>query len=133
MKKIILGAFTFAAILSSCSGTKSNEPSIIGSWVMPVAGQPGKVEGVKIEENGVASSINMQTLIYEKWQKEGDHLYMTVKSVGNGMTIGGMDTLTIDKLTADSLIVTSKYGYTLQYVREKTATTANDAKKEDKK
>ena len=35
------------------------------------------------------------------------------------MEIEGIDTLKIEKLTADSLILNSNYGYILRYVREK--------------
>lgn len=90
-----------------------------GSWVMPINGQPGEVQGIKLEENGEASSINMHTLIYKEWEQQGDQLYLTVKSIGNGIEIEGVDTLKIDKLTPDSLVLSSNYGYTLEYVRQK--------------
>ena len=35
------------------------------------------------------------------------------------MPIEGVDTLKIDKLTPDSLVLSSNYGYTLEYVRQK--------------
>lgn len=41
------------------------------------------------------------------------------KSIGNGIEIEGVDTLKIDKLTPDSLVLSSNYGYTLEYVRQK--------------
>ena len=44
---------------------------------------------------------------------------VTVKSIGNGIEIEGVDTLKIDKLTPDSLVLSSNYGYTLEYVRQK--------------
>ena len=51
--------------------------------------------------------------------KRQDQLYLTVKSIGNGIEIEGVDTLKIDKLTPDSLVLSSNYGYTLEYVRQK--------------
>ena len=77
------------------------------------------MQGIKLEENGEASSINMHTLVYKEWEQQGDNLYLTVKSIGNGIEIEGVDTLKIDKLTADSLVLSSNYGYTLEYVRQK--------------
>ena len=86
---------------------------------MPINGQPGEVQGIKLEENGEASSINMHTLVYKEWEQQGDQLYLTVKSIGNGIEIEGVDTLKIDKLTPDSLVLSSNYGYSLEYVRQK--------------
>ena len=87
--------------------------------VVSSAGGTGLRQGIKLEEGGDASSINMATLVYKYWEQQGDELYLTVKSIGNGMEIEGIDTLRIKKLTADSLILNSNYGYTLRYVREK--------------
>ena len=46
--------------MSACNEKKSKD-SIIGSWIMPIEGQPGKMQGIKLEEGGDASSINMVT------------------------------------------------------------------------
>lgn len=118
MKKLILGVAVLAAILTACGGKKSAE-TIIGSWVMPIEGQPGQIQGLKFEEGGIASSINMATLVYQSWEQQGDNLYLTVKSIGNGIEIEGVDTMKIDKITADSLVLSSNYGYTLRYAKQK--------------
>lgn len=118
MKKLILSIAVMAMVFAACGGKKGAD-SIIGSWVMPIQGQPGEVQGLKIEERGKASSINMATLVYKDWEQQGENLYLTVKSIGNGMEIEGTDTLKIEKVTADSLILSSNYGYTLRYVRQK--------------
>ena len=34
----------------------------------------GQVQGINIEEGGIASSVNMATLVYESWKQEGDQL-----------------------------------------------------------
>ncbi len=117
MKKILLAASALIIAMAACN-EKKNKDSIIGSWVMPIEGQPGKMQGLKLEESGEASSINMATLVYKYWEQQGDNLYLTVKSIGNGMEIEGIDTLKIDKVTADSLVLTSNYGYTLRYTRQ---------------
>lgn len=118
MKKLILSIAVIAMMFAACGGKKGAD-SIIGSWVMPIEGQPGQVQGIKIEEGGKASSINMATLVYKDWKQEGNNLYLSVRSIGNGMEIEGTDTLKIEKVTADSLILNSNYGYTLRYVRQK--------------
>ena len=118
MKKLLLAAAVLVIAMAACN-EKQSKDSIIGSWVMPIEGQPGKMQGIKLEEGGDASSINMATLVCKYWEQQGDELYLTVKSIGNGMEVEGIDTLRIEKLTADSLILNSNYGYTLRYVREK--------------
>ena len=118
MKKLLLATALLIIAMTACNEKKSKD-SIIGSWVMPIEGQPGKIQGIKLEENGEASSINMATLVYKYWEQQGDNLYLTVKSIGNGIEIEGIDTLKIEKLTTDSLILNSNYGYTLRYVRKK--------------
>jgi len=111
MKKQIFSMAVMAVIFAACGGGTKTPVTVVGSWVMPINGQPGEVQGIKLEENGEASSINMHTLIYKEWEQQGDQLYLTVKSIGNEMKI--------DKLTPDSLVLSSNYGYTLEYVRQK--------------
>ena len=118
MKKQIISMAVMAVVFAACGGSKA-PATVVGSWVMPINGQPGEVQGIKLEENGEASSINMHTLIYKEWEQQGDQLYLTVKRIGNGIEIEGVDTLKIDKLTPDSLVLSSNYGYTLEYVRQK--------------
>ena len=113
MKKQIISMAVMAVVFAACGGSKA-PATVVGSWIMPINGQ-----GIKLEENGEASSINMHTLIYKEWEQQGDQLYLTVKSIGNGIEIEGVDTLKIDKLTPDSLVLSSNYGYTLEYVRQK--------------
>ena len=113
MKKQIFSMAVMAVVFAACGGTKA-PVTVVGSWVMPINGQPGEVQGIKLEENGEASSINMHTLVYKEWEQQGDQLYLTVKSIGNGIEIEGVDTLKIDKLTPDSLVLSSNYGYTLE-------------------
>ena len=48
-------------LLAACGG---NSASIVRSWGEPVPGLEGQVQGIKMEEGGVASSVNMSTLVY---------------------------------------------------------------------
>lgn len=118
MKKSSLSIAVLAILLAACGGGKKVD-AIVGSWVMPVEGQPGAMQGIDIKADGKASSINMATLVYQSWKQEGDNLYLAVKSIGNGMEIEGVDTLKIEKLTTDSLVLESNYGYTLHYAKRK--------------
>ena len=118
MKTLLLAATVLIIAMTACNEKKS-KVTIIGSWIMPIDGQPGKMQGIRLDEDGEASSINMATLVYKYWEQQGDELYLTVKSIGNGVEIEGIDTLKIEKLTTDSLVLNSNYGYTLRYVKEK--------------
>ena len=118
MKTLLLAATVLIIAMTACNEKKS-KVTIIGSWIMPIDGQPGKKQGIRLDEDGEASSINMATLVYKYWEQQGDELYLTVKSIGNGVEIEGIDTLKIEKLTTDSLVLNSNYGYTLRYAKEK--------------
>ena len=118
MKTLLLAATVLIIAMTACNEKKS-KVTIIGSWIMPIDGQPGKMQGIWLDEDGEASSINMATLVYKYWEQQGDELYLTVKSIGNGVEIEGIDTLKIEKLTTDSLVLNSNYGYTLRYAKEK--------------
>ena len=118
MRTLLLAATVLIIAMTACNEKKS-KVTIIGSWIMPIDGQPGKMQGIRLDEDGEASSINMATLVYKYWEQQGDELYLTVKSIGNGVEIEGIDTLKIEKLTTDSLVLNSNYGYTLRYAKEK--------------
>lgn len=94
-------AIALTGLLTACEqGAK-----IEGSWVEPVPGMENMKQGFTLEENGKASSINMATLLYESWEKKGNSLILSGKSVGNHQTIAFTDTLVIEGLSADQLIL----------------------------
>lgn len=115
MMSLLKRVFTFLAVLvlTACSGSQ-----IEGSWIEPVPGIPDMQQGVKLEKGGKASSINMATLQYEKWEKKGNQLILSGNSIGNHQTISFSDTLSIEELTADRLIL-KKEGLTISYQRQK--------------
>ncbi|WP_279122148.1 lipocalin family protein [Bacteroides acidifaciens] len=115
MRKKILVATLLVGLLAACGGSAT---SVVGTWVEPVPGMAGQVQGIKMEEGGGASSVNMATLIYESWKQEGDKLILTGKSIGNGQTIEFTDTMAIKKLTADSLVLDNR-GMEIRYTKQK--------------
>lgn len=90
-----------AAIMASCGGA----PAIEGAWVEPVPGMADKVQGILIEKDGRASSINMATLQYTSWSQDGDLIILNGRSIGNGQTIEFSDTLEIRELTRETLVL----------------------------
>ncbi len=78
---------------------------IAGTWVMPNPINAGEMQGFTLEQGGNASSVGMATLLFEKWEFTGSKLMLTSKSIGNKLTFEGIDTLRVEKLDADSLIL----------------------------
>ena len=113
MKKFFLAIIVLVGVFTACVG---NKVDITGAWVEPIPGMTGE-QGIKIEEGGIASSINMATLVYESWKQEGDQLFLKGKSIGNGGTFEFTDTMKIQKLTVDSLILNNR-GMTIRYNRK---------------
>jgi len=85
LKHVILCAA--CALLFTGCGRQNAERQFVGEWVQAVPGMEGEVQGVKLEAGGKASSVNMQTLVYENWSLHGDSLVLEGKSVGNGQTV----------------------------------------------
>jgi hypothetical protein len=77
-------AFTLAA----CTANPGVAPrGLAGTWVEPIPGMPGEWQGFALHEDGTAESINMATLDYQRWRREGDALILSGSSIGNGATI----------------------------------------------
>ena len=86
------GALCAVMLLSACTTTAD---PVAGTWVEPIPGMPGKVQGFCLEADGSASSVNMATLTTERWKREGDRLILEGKSIGNGQTIDYRDEWTV--------------------------------------
>lgn len=131
-KNILTISLITTLILASCQKTtkqetKNNEnilPSmisetnlLIGSWVEPNPINANEVQGIKINEDGTAKSINMTTLVYKKWWKENDKLALVFESVGNGLTIIDTTKFEIIKLNHNELEIKDN-DYTIKYKRQ---------------
>ncbi len=112
----------FMIVLSTIILTACNNTNIEGSWVEPVPGMPDIKQGFTLRANGSASSINMKSLLYEKWEHKNNLLILSGKSIGNHQTLSFTDTLTIEKLTQDSLIL-KKGKLILRYTKTEEADT----------
>ncbi len=114
MKKTI---FSLAAVAVStvlfvaCGSSTGSTASIEGAWVEPNPIDSTQVQGVRLNADGSAESIGMATLVFQGWSQPDDRtLVLTGESIGNGQTISTEDTLTIERLDADSLILTDESG-----------------------
>lgn len=113
MKKIV---FVLGMLFALCA-CNPGETDLVGSWTQPIPGQE-RQQGMKLEKGGKASSINMATLQYESWKKEGKQLILTGKSIGNGQTISFSDTLDVVKSTPEQLIL-KRGAYETTYTKAK--------------
>lgn len=100
MKKVF--ALLSALVLFACGGE-----DIAGTWTQPVPGMESMVQGFVLNPDGTAVSVNMATLQYETWRRDGDALVMTGKSIGNGQTIEFTETFEIESLVDNTLVLKS--------------------------
>ncbi len=90
---------------------------LIGSWVEPNPINEKEVQGIILNEDGTAVSINMATLVFKKWWKQNDELVLVSESVGNKLTIVDTSTYQIVKINQQELEL--KNGdYTVKYRRQ---------------
>ena len=64
MKKKMLATTLLTGLLAACSG---NSASVTGVWVEPIPGMEDQVQGIKLEEGGIASFFIMASLFYNNW------------------------------------------------------------------
>ena len=124
MKKTILCGLLLpitTLVFIACSGNSNLTNQLKGSWIAPINGMPEQMEGFELKDDGLASSINMATLVYEKWETikldNADVLVLQGKSIGNGQTLSFSDTLKIDKISENSLTLTQD-SYTRTYTKK---------------
>ena len=112
IKTISLSGLVTSIVFSSCTVN-----SIVGSWVEPVPAIENNIQGITLKKGGTASSINMATLQYEKWEQHGSRLLLYGKSIGNGTTISFTDTFNIEKLTKEDMVL-KKGELTIKYKKQ---------------
>lgn len=84
---------------------------IEGTWVEPNPIDSTAVQGMRLNQSGAASSVGIATLVFKSWNlTDANTLVLTGESVGNGQTIPVADTLTVNKLNADSLVLSDAAG-----------------------
>ena len=82
---------------------------LIGKWIQPVAGLDKEMQGFQLKKNGTAKSINMYTLIYEKWRLTHDTLLLWNHSEGVKDTSTIVDTTIIKELDRKSTRLNSSH------------------------
>jgi hypothetical protein len=92
---------------------------LAGKWVEPIPGQEPAMQGIQLNADGTASSINMHTLLYEKWELKGDSLFLWNHTEGVKSTGSYVDTTIVKTLTDSSLVLAGRDGIKVSYKREK--------------
>ena len=70
MKKLL--SVLCVLFLSACGDTE-----IPGTWLQPIPGMEDKTQGFTLNDDGTAQSVNMATLQYTTWRRDGDILTLT--------------------------------------------------------
>ncbi|WPO92854.1 lipocalin family protein [Chryseobacterium sp. HR92] len=87
------------------SDPNSQKTKLIGKWLQPIPGQEKEKQGFELNENGVAASVNIHTLLYDKWKVSDDTLFLWYHTAGVRQVSNDIDTLLIKKLSDDQLII----------------------------
>jgi len=89
--------------------TSEDDSLFVGSWVEPIPGNESEVQGFTLNEDGSASSINMNTLLYQKWVLKKGQLILTVKSIGNHTSSVDDMVYSIELIGKNSLTINNGY------------------------
>ena len=97
--------FATSVIFTSCGNVskksnveKADTVSLLGRWTTIVPTDSTAEVGIELKENGVAASINMPTLPYDRWQKVNDStIAIHGTSIFDGERTELTDTFHIDK------------------------------------
>lgn len=111
MKKCCLFFLVFFLLLGC------RDERLVGSWERSINGQEPRTQGVMLRRDGTASSINMQTLVYDKWKRKGNLLILYGKSIGNGQTIDIREEYEIKELN-DTALELRMGGMVVRFMRK---------------
>lgn len=101
-------------VVAVMDSVQIDSTAIFGKWTQPVQGIDSIYQGFQLKKNGTASSINMETLKYDKWKLFKDTLLLWSHSEGVATRTATIDTLLIKTLNDTVLVawpVTAATGY----------------------
>ncbi|WP_426478175.1 lipocalin family protein [Chryseobacterium sp. CBSDS_008] len=78
--------------------------NLSGKW-LPVAGKQSEKQGFELQDNGTATSVNIHTLQYDKWNVSEDTLYLWYHTVGVKMVSKGIDTFIIKEIDDSDIVL----------------------------
>ncbi|MCZ4696020.1 hypothetical protein DWB61_14980 [Ancylomarina euxinus] len=89
--------------IEGSSLSEDDKGLFVGSWIEPIPGNESEVQGFRLNKDGSASSINMHTLLYQKWVFKNGQLILTAKSIGNHSSSVDDETYSIELIGKNSL------------------------------
>jgi hypothetical protein len=95
---------------------------LTGRWLQPVTGLEKEMQGFELRKDGAAKSINMYTLVYEKWRLLKDTLLLWnhTEGVQEKDSAATVDTTIIRALTDSTLVlfpIKAAEGYLEHYTK----------------
>lgn len=111
-----------SALINADTATYKPE-QLIGKWLRPVQGRGKETQGFDLRKDGSAHSINMYTLVYEKWALSKDTLLLWnhTEGVHQKDSAATIDTALIKGLTDTTLVIfpiKAAEGYLEEYERK---------------
>lgn len=91
--------------------------NLCGRWLEPIRGQEPAMQGFELDPDGKASTINMHTLVLERWELKGDTLLIWNHTTGVKEESAYVDTCVIKALTDSTLDVLPVNGVWTTYTR----------------
>ena len=92
---------------------------LVGGWVEPVPGQAGQVQGMALQADGMARSINMATLSYMRWTVVNGKLTLAGESCGNHICGEFVEGFQIHALGQGRLRLIDEAGQVREFLRNK--------------
>lgn len=128
--------FTFIVLLLACKSPSAKEkvtfPSdikkaelvkenLFGRWLQPIPGEEDESQGFVLNKDYTATSLNIHTLLYEKWALSQDTLFLWSHTQGVNLYSENIDTLLIKKLTEKELVIAPANAKDIEerYIKEK--------------
>lgn len=102
--------------------TKVDSTLLPGKWMQPVPGIDSILQGVDLRKNGKAISINMHTLLYDKWKLAHDTLILWSHADGVKDPVSAIDTMVIKTLNDSALVlfpINAAPGYLEKFTRQR--------------
>ena len=91
--------------LTDTTKTEVDSTLLPGKWMQPVPGIDSILQGMDLRKNGKAISINMHTLLYDKWKLAHDTLMLWSHTDGVENPVSAIDTMLIRTLNDSALVL----------------------------
>lgn len=93
-----------------------------GKWMQPVPGIDSILQGIELRKNGKAVSVNMHTLLYDKWELSHDTLILWSHAEGVENAGPAIDTMLVRALNDTALVlfpIKAAPGYLERFTRQR--------------